>query len=71
MKKLLSKTAALVSLLTAIVFSGCFSAFADSGSGIAYRTGQSNTLVVVCSVVIVAALLAIVLMLIIKRRKNK
>lgn len=71
MKKLLSKTAALVSLLTAIVFSGCFSAFADTDNTVDYQTGQNNSLVVICSVVIAIALLAIIVTLILKRRKNK
>lgn len=71
MKKLLSKTATLVSLLTAIVFSGCFSAFADTNNTVDYQTGQNNSLVVICSVVIAIALLAIIVTLILKRRKNK
>lgn len=71
MKKLLSKTAALVSLLTAIVFFGCFSAFADTNNTVDYQTGQNNSLVVICSVVIAVALLAIIVTLILKRRKNK
>ncbi len=71
MKKLLSKTAALVSLLNAIVFSGCFSAFADTNNTVDYQTGQNNSLVVICSVVIAVALLAIIVTLILKRRKNK
>lgn len=71
MKKLLSKTAAFVSLLTAIVFSGCFSAFADTNNTVDYQTGQNNSLVVICSVVIAVALLAIIVTLILKRRKNK
>lgn len=71
MKRFLGKAATLFSLLTALVLSGCFSAFAAVNNSVDYETGQNNSLVVICSVIIIVALLAIIIMLIAKRRKNK
>lgn len=71
MKRLLGKATTLFSILTALVLSGCYSAFAAVNNSVDYETGQSNSLVIICSVIIVIALLAIIIMLIAKRRKNK
>lgn len=71
MKKLLIKTAAFLSLVTAMIFSGCCSAFAQSENTIDYQTGQDNSLIVICTVIIGLALAAIIIMLILKKFRKK